>query len=78
VTVTRGPHDQGADGDVRHKMAVHYVNMDNLGAGRLHRPYFLAETRKISGKNRWCNHHLVHSISLNPGRPEITIHVYKQ
>ena len=45
-------HDIGADGDVGHEMAVHHVDMDPVGAGRIDRAHLLAEPGEIGGKDR--------------------------
>ena len=37
----------GADGDVRHKMAVHHIDMDPVAAGGVDGAHFLAEPGKI-------------------------------
>ena len=41
-----------ADRDVRHEMAVHYVDMDHVGAGFLSRAHFLAELGEIRSQDR--------------------------
>ena len=35
-------HDSGADGNIGHKMAIHHVDVDPVGAGGLNRAYFFA------------------------------------
>ena len=39
-------HHHGADGDVGDKMAVHHIDMDDIGAGCLDRLDFRAQPRK--------------------------------
>ena len=39
---TKGLHHCWADGNIGHKMAVHHVDVDPIGAGGLNRAYFFA------------------------------------
>ena len=43
-------HDVGADGDVGHEMAVHHVDMDPVGAGRVDGADLLAELAKSAAR----------------------------
>ena len=44
--------DRGrAEGQVRHKMAIHHIHMDPICALRLNRADFSAEIRKIGRKD---------------------------
>ena len=45
--------DVRADGNVRHEMAVHDVDMDPVGAGGIDRAHLLAQFREIGGEDRW-------------------------
>jgi hypothetical protein len=40
------------EGDVRHEMSVHHVEVDPVGAGRRDVAHFLAELREVSRQNR--------------------------
>ncbi len=44
--------DVGADGDVRHEMPVHHVDMDPVGARLVDRAHLLAEPREIGRQDR--------------------------
>jgi len=57
-----------ADRDVGHEVAVHHVDMDPIGAGRIHRAYFLAELGEVRrqdrrGDDEWALHRLLAKIS---------------
>ena len=41
----------GPDGDVRHEMAVHHVDMNPVGAGGIDGAHLLAEPREVGGEN---------------------------
>ena len=43
---------QRADGEVRHVVVVHDVEVDDVGARGEHRIHFLAEPREVRGENR--------------------------
>ena len=45
-------HHVRADRDVGHEVAVHHVDMDPVGAGRIDCAYFLAELGEIGGQDR--------------------------
>jgi hypothetical protein len=45
-------HDQGADRDRRHEMAVHDVDVDHAGAGIDHLGDLLAQAREVGGEDR--------------------------
>ena len=47
--------DVGAVGNVRHKMPVHHVEMDPVGAGLIHRADFFAELGEIRSQDRRCD-----------------------
>jgi hypothetical protein len=43
-------------------MAVHYINMNPVGAGFFHGGDFLAQSAAVGGKDRWGNYfHLLFS-----------------
>ena len=42
----------GPDGEIRHVVIVHDVEMDPVGAGGEHRIHFLAQAGEIGGQNR--------------------------
>jgi hypothetical protein len=64
-----GFYDKRADGDIRHKMAIHDVDMNPVGAGRLNGLNFFAETREIGGQNGWGDQ--FHRVSfLSTGFPD--------
>ena len=44
--------DVGAEGDVGHEMPVHHVEMDPVGAGRVHRAHLFAEPGEVRGQDR--------------------------
>ena len=44
-------HHRRADGDVGNEMAVHHIDMDQVGAGRLDRLDFRAQPGKIGGQD---------------------------
>ena len=48
-------HHARTDGEVGHKMAVHHVDMDPVGAGLVDRMHFLAELREVGGQDRRCD-----------------------
>ncbi len=56
-------HDGGAEGDVRHEPAIHHVDMDPIGAGRIDRLDFFAESPQIGGQNRGRDDDLFHRAS---------------
>jgi hypothetical protein len=41
-----------AEGQVRHEMAVHDIDVDHVGASMVDGPDFLTETGKVCGENR--------------------------
>ena len=43
--------DHGSDGQVRHIVVVHHIEMDQVGAAFDHRPHLLAQAREVRGKN---------------------------
>ena len=45
-------HHRRTDGDVGHEMAVHHIDMDEVGAGRLDRLDFRAQPGKIGRQDR--------------------------
>ena len=45
-------HHVGAEGDVRHEMPVHHVEMDPVGAGGLDRAHLLAQLGEVGGQDR--------------------------
>ena len=47
----QGLHHIRADGDVRHEMAVHDVDMDPVRAGSVQRANFFAQHREVAGKD---------------------------
>jgi hypothetical protein len=57
---------QRADGQVRHVVVVHDVEVDDVGTGREHRRHLLAETREIRGKYRGSDPGRLHDEA--PGR----------
>src|SRR6516225_5380446 len=48
-------HHLGANGDVGHKMAVHDVDMDPVGAGRVDRAHLLAELGEVGRQDGWSD-----------------------
>ena len=52
----------GPDGEVRHEMPVHHVDVDPVGAGRFHRAHLLAELGEIGGKDRGGDKQRTHRI----------------
>ena len=42
---------QRADGEIRHVVIVHHVEVDQVGAGSEHRLHFLAEAREVGGED---------------------------
>jgi hypothetical protein len=44
---TEGPHNQRANGDIGHKMAIHDVNVNGVGASLLRLPYLFSQSGKI-------------------------------
>ena len=46
-------HHVGSDRDVGHEMAVHHVDVDPVGAGRVDRPHLLAEPGEVGGQDGW-------------------------
>ncbi len=53
--LSQGRDDTGTDGDVRHIVAVHYIHMDQVSAGLLHRLDFLPQPAEIGGQNGGCD-----------------------
>jgi hypothetical protein len=51
----QGLHHVGADGDVRHEMPVHHVDVDIVRARPVDRAYFLAQFGEIGGQDRRRN-----------------------
>ena len=58
----RGPDDNGADGDVRHEMAVHYVYMNEVRSRLFHIADLLTQSREITTQNGRGNTHVSHFI----------------
>ena len=52
----RGDHD-GADGDRRHEMPVHDVDVDHARTGGENLSYLLAQTAKVGRQDRWRDPH---------------------
>ncbi len=52
---------QRTDGQVRHVVIVHDIEVDHVGAGREHVVHLLAEPGEIGGENRWRNLVIPHS-----------------
>src|SRR5271154_6726524 len=48
---THRVHDRRTERDVRHKSAVHDIDMDPIGAGFVDCPDFLSEPEQIGGQN---------------------------
>jgi hypothetical protein len=48
----QGAYHGRSNGDIRHKMAIHHIDVDPISARSDDRADFLAEIRKVSGKNR--------------------------
>jgi hypothetical protein len=46
-------HDHRADGDIRHEMAIHHIDMDVIGAGGIDGTDFRAQAGEIGRQNRW-------------------------
>jgi len=44
---TEGSHNQRANGDIGHKMAIHDVNVNGVGASLLRLPYLFSQSGKI-------------------------------
>jgi len=44
-----------SDGDIGNEVAVHHIDMDEIGARLLHRFHFRTQRRKVGGKNGWCD-----------------------
>ena len=51
-------HDHGTKRKIRHEMAVHHVHVDHIGAGCLHRAYFLFQVEEVCRKDARCNGNL--------------------
>ena len=45
-------HHRRADREVGHEMAVHHVDVDPVGAGRVDRAHFLAQPGEVGGQDR--------------------------
>jgi hypothetical protein len=41
--------------EIWHKVPVHYINMDEIGAGSFNGPNFFGKAREISGKDGRCD-----------------------
>ena len=50
-----GRDDQRTEGDWRHEVAVHDVDVDDPGAGRHHLLNLGAQTREIGRQDRWSD-----------------------
>ena len=46
-------HQRGAEGDVRHEMPVHDVEMQPVGAGGFDGVNLLAQSGEVSGQEGW-------------------------
>src|SRR5688572_32328060 len=44
-------HDQRAKADIGHEMAIHHIDMDVVGAGRVNRRDFFAEPAEIGRRS---------------------------
>ena len=69
--LAHGLHDRDADRDIRHKNAVHYVNMDIVRAAGLDLTDVLAECAKVrreDGRCKFC--HGCHSVLGMSGYPD--------
>lgn len=64
-------HDVGADGDVRHEMPVHHVDMDPVGAGRLDGADLFAEAREVRRQDggRDQERAVLHNLSMPAAKP---------
>ena len=62
-------HDRRPDGDVGHEMAVHHVDMDQIGARGLDRLDLCAQPREIRGKDRGRDSDGVGHGALSAGFP---------
>src|SRR6266446_1239841 len=52
-----GVQDREAHADVRHEAAVHHVDVDLVGAGRLHARDLLGEDAEVGGQDRGRDPH---------------------
>ena len=50
-----GLQHERTDGDVGHEAAVHHIDVDPVGAGRVDGADLLAQSREIRGQHRRCN-----------------------
>ena len=63
------PHDRRADRDVRHEMAVHHVDVNEIGAAALDRRDRVAERREVGGEDRRRDLHAHRLTSIEIGSP---------
>jgi hypothetical protein len=65
----RGAHHR-ADGEIRHVMVVHHVEVDQVGAGARHRLHFVAEAREVGRKDAgsYAKRHQRRSLQCSPWR----------
>ena len=62
-----------ANGDVRHEVAVHDIDVQPIGAGRFDSLDFVFETAEIRGQNRRSDFHRLHLRNLSHARGKKTI-----
>jgi hypothetical protein len=55
---TQRPEGKRAEGDVRDKAAIHYINLNAVGTRRFDGADRLTQPGKISGQNGWRNSNL--------------------
>ena len=48
-------NDGWPDGQIRHEMAVHHIDMQEIGTRSLHCGDFVGQAREVRGQNRGCN-----------------------
>jgi len=68
----QGPHDWGTESEVGYEMAVHDVEVQEIGAGRLHVFDLFGQARKVRRQQGWRQpdaHRLTHTVMIS--EPEI-------
>ena len=48
-----GSHNHGAEGDIRHEMTVHHIDVQAGGAGSLHHFDLLFQLGEVSAEQTW-------------------------
>ena len=60
AVATQRPADRRPDGEIRHVVIVHYVEVNDVRARIQHRLHVLAQAREVGGQDRRRNERFMH------------------